>query len=115
MPATSVRRSDATEDVRLPETLKRNAELIRQVALENPKTPRALRRSIPHDLETIVLKAIEKDPDSRYASLLAAEERVWRDFEEGAAWRRWRVADGALLERPTGFPTAYESNRDVES
>ncbi len=39
-------------------------------------------------------------PDSRYASLLAAEKKVRRELEDGAAWRRWRVGDGELWEAP---------------
>ena len=38
------------------------------------------------------------NPESRYAALLAAEVQVRREFEAGARWRRWRVADGALSE-----------------
>src|SRR5262249_28753390 len=45
----------------------RNA-LIREVTQAEPKRLRALDRSIPRDLETIVHKTIEKDPGHRYAS-----------------------------------------------
>ncbi|MCP3959903.1 MAG: ATP-binding cassette domain-containing protein [bacterium] len=37
-------------------------------------------------------------PDSRYAALLRAEERVRRELEQGASWRRWRVEAGKLRE-----------------
>ena len=40
-------------------------------------------------------------PDSRYAALLAAEQKVRRELEEGAAWRRWRIGDGELRETPS--------------
>ncbi len=43
-------------------------ELLRQIAFEEPKTPRSIDSSIPVELETIVLKAIAKDPADRYAS-----------------------------------------------
>jgi hypothetical protein len=43
-------------------------QLLRAVELETPRPPRSLNPAIPLDLETIVLKAIEKDPDNRYAS-----------------------------------------------
>ena len=43
-------------------------ELLRQIAFDDPAKPRQLSRSIPIDLETVVLKAIEKNPDDRYGS-----------------------------------------------
>jgi serine/threonine protein kinase len=43
-------------------------ELLRRIAEEEPRPPRSLDRSIPVDLETIVLKAIAKDPADRYAA-----------------------------------------------
>jgi tetratricopeptide (TPR) repeat protein len=43
-------------------------ELLRQVALEEPTRPRRLARDIPVDLETVVLKAMEKTPHNRYAN-----------------------------------------------
>ena len=44
------------------------AELLRQVSSEQPPGPRRLHSSIPADLETILLKAIEKDPADRFAT-----------------------------------------------
>jgi WD40 repeat protein/serine/threonine protein kinase len=43
-------------------------ELLRQIAFEEPKPPRRLNKAVPADLETIVLKAMEKDPAARYAT-----------------------------------------------
>jgi tetratricopeptide (TPR) repeat protein len=43
-------------------------ELLRQVAFEEPIAPRKLTRGIPAELETIVLKAMEKSPADRYAT-----------------------------------------------
>jgi serine/threonine protein kinase len=43
-------------------------ELLRQIAFEEPKPPRRLNRAIPAELETIVLKALEKNPAERYAT-----------------------------------------------
>src|ERR671936_1384527 len=37
-------------------------ELLRQIAFEDPCPPRRINKSIPHELETIVLKAMEKNP-----------------------------------------------------
>jgi tetratricopeptide (TPR) repeat protein len=43
-------------------------ELLRAVECDSPVSPRRLNPSIPADLETIVLKAIEKNRDDRYMS-----------------------------------------------
>src|SRR5207253_9593257 len=43
-------------------------ELLRQIAFEEPPRPRRLERGIPAELETIVLKAMEKNPAERYAT-----------------------------------------------
>lgn len=44
------------------------AKLIERILHEPPPPPRALDHHIPHDLGTIVLKAIDKDPGRRYAT-----------------------------------------------
>jgi serine/threonine protein kinase/Flp pilus assembly protein TadD len=43
-------------------------ELLRQIAFDEPRKPRQLNNRIPADLETIVLKATEKNPPDRYAT-----------------------------------------------
>lgn len=43
-------------------------ELLKQIAFEEPTKPRQVDRSIPVELETIVLKSIEKNPEDRYAT-----------------------------------------------
>src|SRR5439155_1420249 len=43
-------------------------ELLRQIAFEEPRLPRRINKTIPAELETIVLKAIEKNPADRYAT-----------------------------------------------
>jgi serine/threonine protein kinase len=45
----------------------RNA-LIRQIADEEPASPRSLEPTIPMEVETIVLKALRKEPADRYAT-----------------------------------------------
>jgi WD40 repeat protein len=42
--------------------------LLRQIAADDPPAPRALTRAVPVELETIVLKAMAKEPAARYAS-----------------------------------------------
>jgi serine/threonine protein kinase len=43
-------------------------ELLRQIAFEEPRAPRRLNKAIPAELETIVRKALEKNPADRYAT-----------------------------------------------
>ncbi len=54
------------------------ARLIKRVTDELPPAPRKLERQIPRDLETIVLKAIAKEPTQRYASAEAMAEDLRR-------------------------------------
>src|SRR5262249_37153257 len=52
--------------------------LIEQIKTAAPPRPRLLDSRIPRDLETIVLKAIEKDPQGRYPSADALAEDLRR-------------------------------------
>jgi WD40 repeat protein/serine/threonine protein kinase len=54
------------------------ARLIERVTHEDPPRPRQLDRHIPRDLETIVLKAIDKNPEGRYATASALAEDLRR-------------------------------------
>jgi tetratricopeptide (TPR) repeat protein len=67
------------------------AELIRQVTHEEPPRLRGIDPTIPHDLETVVHKAIEREPGRRYgdAAALAAD---LRRFVEGRPIRARRVS-----------------------
>ncbi len=56
-------------------------ELLRQIAFEEPRPPRRLNKAVPAELETVVLKAMEKAPQDRYATAqgLADDLRRWLD------------------------------------
>ncbi|MGC1272824.1 MAG: protein kinase [Planctomycetaceae bacterium] len=56
----------------------RRADLLWLVAQAEPPRPRKLDPTIPRDLETIVLKAIEKDPRRRYQTAKAFAEELGR-------------------------------------
>ncbi len=70
-------------------------ETLRLVSDQDPLSPRALRPGLPRDLETIVLKCLEKRPAARYSSALELTEDL-RRFLAGkpvkarpiAAWER---------------------------
>ena len=53
-------------------------KLIERIKGDEPPRPRSRDDRIPRDLETIVLKAIDKDPDRRYASADAMAEDLRR-------------------------------------
>ncbi len=55
---------------------KDRSEIIRTISFEEPTHPRKINPAIPVDLETIILKAIEKNPDDRYNT--AAD--MWLDL-----------------------------------
>jgi WD40 repeat protein/serine/threonine protein kinase len=57
-------------------------ELLRQIAFEEPKSPRRRNRAIPTDLENIVLKALEKNPADRYATAQELADDLRRFLED---------------------------------
>ena len=67
-------------------------ELIHRIENDPPVPPRQLDPKIPLDLETIVLKALSKDPSHRFASAL-----------EFAAELRRFVEDRPIRSRPIPF------------
>ena len=67
-------------------------ELIVKIAEDEPRQPRLIDPAIPQDLETIVLKAMAKDPAGRYATAKELADDLGR-FLEGRP----------ILARPTTF------------
>ena len=59
-------------------SLLQRAELLEQVTRQQPSPPRKVNSRVPRDLETIVLKAIEKEPTRRYDSAAAMSEDLRR-------------------------------------
>ncbi|HZW33824.1 MAG TPA: hypothetical protein VFF52_24090, partial [Isosphaeraceae bacterium] len=72
------------------------AEILRRIAEEEPKPLRRLNSAVPCDLETIVRKAIDKDPAGRYATAaeLAGDLRRFLESRPIQA-RRPSLADRA--------------------
>ena len=86
------------------------AVLIRQILHGAPTSPRSIDRRIPRDLDTIVLKALSKEPSARYASAHALGEDLRRflenrtilarrstSLERTSRWCRRNPAVAALL------------------
>jgi WD40 repeat protein/Flp pilus assembly protein TadD len=96
-------------------------KLIEQIKTEEPRHPRTLDPRIPRDLETIILKAIDKDPKRRYATAEALAQDLQRFIEDrpvlarrsSVVERAWRtckrnplastLAAGLLLVLATGL------------
>jgi serine/threonine protein kinase/Flp pilus assembly protein TadD len=70
-------------------------ELLRQIAFEEPRKPRKLNRSIPLEPETIVLKALEKNPADRYATARELADDLRHYLED----RPIRARQPTLLQR----------------
>jgi serine/threonine protein kinase len=68
-------------------------ELLRQIAQDDPVPPRRINPSIPRDLETIVLKAISKEPSARYTTAQELAEDL----------TRFREDQPILARRPTAL------------
>jgi serine/threonine protein kinase len=82
-------------------------ELLRQIAFEEPKSPRRRNTRIPEELDTIVLKAIEKNPADRFPTAKALADDLRRFLEDKpihakrpspfARLRRWGSRHGTAL------------------
>jgi serine/threonine protein kinase len=57
-------------------------ELLRQIAQEEPARPRRRNPAVPTELETIVAKGMEKDPDDRYATAQEFADDLRRFLED---------------------------------
>jgi hypothetical protein len=57
-------------------------ELLRQIAFEEPPAPRRRNRAIPAELETIVMKAMEKNPADRFATVKEMADDLRRFLED---------------------------------
>jgi eukaryotic-like serine/threonine-protein kinase len=73
-------------------------EVLRQIAFEEPRPPRRAQKAIPAELETIVLKAMAKNPGDRYGTAQELADDLKR-FVDGLPIRARKVGPGkrALL------------------
>jgi serine/threonine protein kinase len=57
-------------------------DILNRIADAEPRPPRAIDRGVPADLETIVLKAMEKNPQDRYATAREMADDLRRFLED---------------------------------
>jgi hypothetical protein len=70
-------------------------ELLAHVTMQDPVPPRRINRAIPADLETIILKAMAKDPPDRYTDAAELAEDLQRFLDS----RPIRAKKPGLMER----------------
>ena len=91
--------------------------LIVQILRDQPTSPRKLNSRIPHDLETICLKCLEKEPNLRYQTAAELMEDLKRYLigksvvarpvgAIGRLWRWYRCNPDATLRVAGGYATA---------
>jgi serine/threonine protein kinase len=80
-------------------------ELLRQIAHDEPINPRSVDRTIPEELETIILKAIAKEPSERYASAQALAD----DLESFREDRPISARRPSALERSARWGRRHKS------
>jgi WD40 repeat protein/serine/threonine protein kinase len=73
-------------------------KLVAQVMRAEPPRPRQLNPEVPRDLETVVLKALERDPERRYETAQALADDLKR-FVEDRPIRARRVGAAERLGR----------------
>ena len=86
---------------------KDRAEMLVQLAYQEPRLPRAVNRAVPQELETIVLKAMAKNPDERYATAQELKDDLQRFLEDqpirarrptlAQRWLKWTRRHRALV------------------
>jgi serine/threonine protein kinase len=79
--------------------------LLRQILHEEPRPPRSLDRSIPPELETIVLKAVGKTPAERYATAQELADDLRRFLED----RPIRARRPTLAEKATKWTRRHKA------
>ncbi len=57
-------------------------ELLRKIAQDEPALPRRINPAIPRELETILLKAMSKEPESRYSTAQELADDLGRYLDE---------------------------------
>jgi WD40 repeat protein/serine/threonine protein kinase len=80
-------------------------EILRQIAFEEPRPIRQLNRAVPADLETIVLKALGKNPEERYTTAQDLVDDLRRFLED----KPIRAKPPTFLQRSTKWARRHQS------
>jgi tetratricopeptide (TPR) repeat protein len=80
-------------------------ELLRQIAFEEPRPLRRLNKAIPVELETIALKALEKNPADRYATA----QEVADDLERFLADKPIRAKRATSVQRARKWARRHQA------
>jgi tetratricopeptide (TPR) repeat protein len=80
-------------------------EVLRRIAFEEPPAPRHWNKAIPKELETIVLKAMEKSPEARYATAQELADDLRRFLED----RPIRAKRPTLLQRAAKWARRHKT------
>jgi tetratricopeptide (TPR) repeat protein len=81
------------------------SELLRQIAFEEPRALRRIDRRIPTEMETIVLKAMAKQPEERYQTA----QRFADDLRAFLEFRPIRAKPPTLLNRAAKWSRRHRS------
>src|SRR5207244_6470142 len=71
-------------------------EVLRQIAFEEPRLPSRLNKAVPAQLETIVVKAMAKGPEERYATA----QELAEDLERYLIYETIRARRQEEVQRP---------------
>jgi eukaryotic-like serine/threonine-protein kinase len=80
-------------------------ELLRQIADEEPRRPRSLQASAPRELETVVLKALRKEPSERYPTARALADDLQRFLDNRPVLARRPTAAERLRKLARRHPS----------
>jgi serine/threonine protein kinase/Tfp pilus assembly protein PilF len=81
------------------------AEVLRRVTVEEPRPPRRVNRKVPAELETIVLKAMAKAPEERYATAQELADDLQRFLDD----RPIRARRPTWLQRAAKFARRHRA------
>jgi serine/threonine protein kinase len=80
-------------------------EVLRRIAFEEPRPIRQVARNVPEELETIVLKAMEKNPGDRYATAQELADDLRRFLED----RPIRARRPTLVQRARKWARRHQA------
>jgi eukaryotic-like serine/threonine-protein kinase len=80
-------------------------ELLRQIADDEPRLPRSADPSVPRELETVVLKALGKEPSDRYPSARDLADDLQRFLDRRPVVARRRTIADRLRQQVRRHPT----------